>query len=64
MVYCQDLYSQGLGYFVDYSIITENDLSYFVMSASFRDHPSDPRITLDIFCYINNSLNGQGCIFG
>ena len=56
MVNCQDINSHGVCYFVDNSIITKNDLSYFIFSADFWNHSSNPGISLDVFCYINYSL--------
>ena len=56
MVYCQDMYSQGAGDFIDDSIITKNNLSNFVISPDFGNHSSYPGISLKVFSYINYPL--------
>ncbi len=56
MVDSQDMYSQGIGDFVNDPKIAKNDLSDFVISSDFRYHSSYSGINLDVFCYINYSL--------
>ena len=55
--------SQSAGNFIDDPIIAMNDLSNFIISPYLGNHSTNPGISFEMFCYINNPFESQGSIF-